>query len=104
MTTKIICGECFSWAYVNLPDARNATLVHAIVHDPWDASKTYPHAWIERAGRVYDWQSVAQGLGPGPRGWARAKFYEVYAPVEIQRYTYDTSRVMVVRHRHYGPW
>jgi hypothetical protein len=101
--TKIACGECFDWAYRNLPDARNAMLVHAIVHDPWDG-RPYPHAWIERAGRVYDWQSVAKGLGPGARGWLRKKFYEVYQPVGVKRFDYDQSRVELLRHGHYGPW
>ena len=97
------CGLCLPWAYANLPDVRNAKLVHAIVHDPWDGH-AYPHAWIARAGRVYDWQSVAQGLGPGPRGWPRKKFYEVYQPVDIATYGYDQSRAMAARTGHYGPW
>lgn len=99
----IACGECFSWAYQNLPDARNAVLIHATVHDPWDG-RAYSHAWIERAGRVFDWQSVAQGLGPGRRGWPRKKFYEVYRPIDVETYDYAESRAEVLRQRHYGPW
>jgi hypothetical protein len=98
----IACGECFDWAYKNLPDARNAKLVQAIVHSPWDGH-AYPHAWIERTGRVFDWQS-AQGLGPGPRGWSRKKFYTVYNPILAKEFTFDQSRVQLVRHGHYGPW
>lgn len=99
----IVCGECFDWAYANLPNASNAKLVHATVHDPW-TGKAYPHAWIERAGRVYDWQSVARGLGPGPRGWLRRKFYAAYDPIDVATFNYDESRVQVLRTRHYGPW
>lgn len=101
--TRIVCGECFEWAYENLPDARNARLVQATVHDPW-SGKPYPHAWIERAGRVFDWQSVVQGLGPGPRGWLRKKFYAAYRPVDAKAFSFDESRAMVLRTRHYGPW
>lgn len=99
----IACGECFSWAFQNLPDASNARLVHAIVHDPW-SGKAYPHAWIERVGRVYDWQSVARGLGPGRRGWGKKKFYAAYRPTQIHTYTYAESRAEILRQRHYGPW
>ena len=90
----IVCGECFDWAYDNLPDARNAKLVHATVH-PFGGKfgdRLYPHAWIERAGRVFDWQSVEKGLGPGPRGWPRKRFYEVYQPVDVEMYSYEIAQ------------
>jgi len=101
----IACGECFEWAYYNLPRT-GAVLVQASVQ-PFGGKygdRRYPHAWIERSGRIYDWQSVAQGLGPGAKGWAKKKFYAVYAPQDVQRYDYDESRVEAVRHHHYGPW
>lgn len=87
-------GECMTWAYDNLPDASNAKLVHAKVHPhggKWGDPPQY-HAWIERVGRVYDWQSVVKGLGPGERGWPKKFFYEVYQPVEIVKYDYATTR------------
>ena len=90
----IVCGECFDWAYDNLPDARNAKLVHATVH-PFGGKfgdRRYPHAWIERAGRVFDWQSVEKGLGPGPLGWPRKRFYEVYQPDDVEMYSYEIAQ------------
>jgi hypothetical protein len=85
------CGLCFPWAYANLPDAANARLVHGVVRHPYDG-RVYPHAWIERAGRVYDWQSVAQGLGPGARGWPHRKFYALWQPVDVVTYDYETAQ------------
>jgi len=91
-------GQCFPWAYEHLPDTRNARLVHAIVHPHGGkyGDRPYAHAWIERAGRVYDWQSVEKGMGPGTRGWPRKFFYEVYQPTEIVKYDYVTT--------HKRPW
>ena len=104
---SVACGLCFEWAYLNLPDASNAKLVHAIVQ-PFGGKfgdRAYPHAWIERVGRVFDWQSVTQGYGPyGPRGWPRKKFYEIYQPIDIMKYDFTESRRMVARTRHMGPW
>lgn len=84
-------GRCFPWAYENLPDASNARLVHATVHDPW-SGKPYLHAWIERVGRVYDWQSVERGMGPGARGWGKKKFYAAYRPVDVKVYDYEAAQ------------
>jgi hypothetical protein len=84
-------GQCFPWAYDHLPDAGNARLVHATVHDPW-TGEPYLHAWIERVGRVYDWQSVVRGLGPGARGWGKRKFYAAYRPVDVKIYDYEAAR------------
>jgi hypothetical protein len=88
---RIACGLCFPWAWHNLPNADNARLVHAVVRHPYDGT-VYPHAWIERAGRVFDWQSVTQGMGPGPRGWTKRKFYELWQPVEVAKYDYETAQ------------
>lgn len=88
-------GQCFPWAYEHLPDAHNARLVHAIVHPHGGkyGDRPYAHAWIERAGRVYDWQSVEQGLGPGQRGWPKKFFYEVYQPTDVHVYDYEDAQL-----------
>lgn len=97
----MICGECFEWAYVTVPE--QGRLVHAIVAHPW-TKKRFAHAWLEVGGRVYDWQSVVQGLGPGKRGWTRKAFYEAYRPRALRSYTFTEARRQAVRHRHSGPW
>jgi len=81
MPPRQASGECFPWAYAN---ARGGQLVHATVKHPINGRR-YPHAWVERGGRVYDWQSSV-GLGPGPKGWSREAFYTAYRPTKIARY------------------
>ncbi len=92
-------GQCFPWAYEHLPDARNATLVHGTVH-AWDGT-AFKHAWIERAGRVFDWQSVVQGLGPGPNGYPKAKFYAFFKPVDLKTYSFEEAQARPWLH--HGP-
>ena len=94
-------GKCFSWAFSTLPE--DGLLVHATVHDPW-SGKPFQHAWIEIADRVYDWQSVEQGLGPGKSGWSKKAFYEAYQPANIKEYRPETAYIQALRFKHSGPW
>jgi len=102
MPDRDVRGECFAWAW-KTQRKRGDVLVHGTVNDPWSA-EAYQHAWLERDDRVYDWQSVVVGLGPGPKGWAKDRFYETYRPKNLVTYDYYEARAKAARFGHYGPW
>jgi hypothetical protein len=96
----IACGDCYGYA---VAAARPGdVIVHAKVHDPW-SGRVFRHAWIERRGRILDWQS-SQGLGPGRRGWTKPKFMTTYRPFAMKRYDIDTARKCMIKERTPGPW
>jgi hypothetical protein len=96
----VACGDCFGFALANAK--KNDIIVHARVRDPW-SGKPFWHAWIERRGRVLDWQSN-QGLGPGKKGWKKGDFVKAYRPAKMARYAPDDARVCMIRERTMGPW
>ncbi len=98
---KIVCGQCFEWAFNNLSDG--LILVHATVHNPWNGT-AFPHAWLESKSRVKDWQSAIQGLGPGKKGWAKDKFYAAYKPININKYSLIEAQIKAIKSGHSGPW
>lgn len=89
-------GSCFPWAYAN---AHGGKLKHGMVTHPW-SGKAYEHAWVERDGRVYDWQTSV-GLGPGQTGWSREDFYAKYKPIKIK--TYEAARLASKSWLQHGP-
>lgn len=94
------CGECFPFAYREVRKHPKAILVHATVVHPWD-SHEFPHAWVERGGKAYDWQMTHvrhQALMP------IADYYEMWKPKDVQRFTQDEATLAAARNRHYGPW
>lgn len=96
----VAAGHCYDWAYrkvfYNWPEA---ILVHGTVEDPWD-HHNYVHAWVERDGCVYDWQSDARGQEPR----SVANFYATFKPSQVTRYTREQAVLAMLRAQHYGPW
>lgn len=76
-------GRCFPWAFENVKDG---TFMHGKVRHPW-TGQIYDHAWIEKDGRVLDWQSCEMGLGPGKDGWDRDDFYARWKPTNVKALT-----------------
>ena len=80
-------GDCFSYAYQN--QGPKDWVVHANVRGLQN-----PHAWIERGGRVFDWQTVSgvwQELGMGrpeyaQTGWPIDEYYETFKPSNLKPY------------------
>lgn len=93
-------GDCFRWA---LWDAvRNGgNLVHGWVQHII-GTELIAHAWTERDGLVYDWQSCEYSeVGPTPLD----KFYQQRKPTGLAVYP-GTPKLVGRAHRkgHYGPW
>jgi len=94
-------GDCFRWA---LWDAvhNGGTLVHGWLQHP--GTGVYAHAWVERDGLVYDWQSCDQGVGPCPQ--LKKDFYQQNLPDAIARYPSNEVKLVAkaTKEGHYGPW
>jgi hypothetical protein len=58
-------------------------------------SETFWHAWVERDGRVYDNTGSKISI---------AKFYKMFQPESVRRYSDTEAMVYAVRTRHHGPW
>ena len=85
---KIPCGDCFGWAskkFVEAPvTGEPVKLYYGKVLDRWgDTSygkgNYYPHAWIEKDGRFYDWQTSVYNDVKAD-GWTKKQFEEYYQP------------------------
>ena len=66
-------GDCYSWAVRQFikGDAGGAELKHGKVLDRWGQTSAgeggyYDHAWIEKGGRIYDWQTGPREKKDGP--------------------------------------
>jgi len=102
-------GQCYSWA---LRQIRNDTsghtvLVHGTVTEPFHRPlHKYPHAWVERDGKVFDWQTIEAGHGGNFMGvgFPREVFYELFKPTKMKRYNHNAALVAALRSGHHGPW
>mgnify|MGYP001608771103 FL=1 len=91
-------GDCFGYAAMTAIKNNRGVVVHALVR-PW--GKKYHHAWLERRGKVYDWQTMTLGnKKPVPV----ATFYRIYTPTSIIRYTALQAAKNVLKYQHMGPW
>jgi hypothetical protein len=90
--TEFAQGMCFQHAVKEAK--RGGTVVHALVTNPV-TSKRFFHAWVERKGKVYD--DLKHHLGI-------SRFYELFQPEEVRRYSDIEAMVYAVRTGHYGPW
>lgn len=95
----IACGECFPYAY-RLQKEKGGTLVHGTVTDPWK-KKSYPHAWIEKGGKIYDWQTQ-ESRKENPL--TVQEFKELYNPKDTIEFTKDDALFAIAHTHHYGPW
>ncbi|HEY5657682.1 MAG TPA: GNAT family N-acetyltransferase [Myxococcota bacterium] len=107
MNKPIACGLCFPWA-LNDVLRHGGTLVHAVVTAPLSRPPhRYEHAWVERDGRVYDWQTMVVGYG-GPRfahkGYPIQTFYELYSPEHVVKYSVEEAVDESIVEGHDGPW
>ena len=100
-------GRCYDYAYrqaMEHIDRSDVVIVHGTVHDAWD-KHPFVHAWVERDGRVYDWQTMEYGASKyAGVGWPREAFYEAFQPTDVTRYTPEEVVVNTIRQRHKGPW
>jgi len=90
-------------------------LVHGTVTATYRSNpKPYGHAWVEKGGMVYDWQTMVSGFGGNYRGkgWPIDDFYETFIPTRMKRYNarqagktmWDSTGGRLKGKQHYGPW
>jgi len=100
ITEAMVCGDCFKWANDwNIEHHKGGThkVVHGIVTNT--LGKTFPHAWIEDKGKVYD-----TNIGDSGR-WSIKKFYKTFKVKNTVKYTpTQATRNQFGGYGHHGPW
>jgi hypothetical protein len=100
-------GDCYRYAifeaaeYIGAKRPRPALrLVHGTV---WNAllELDVNHAWVERGGFAYDWQTFALNRDGVPL--ALATFYKKHRAKVSKVYT-ASQALKMLKHGHYGPW
>lgn len=100
------CGDCFRWAVFDAAE-HGGVVVHGVVTEYLSRPpKRYEHGWVERDGRVYDWQTMEAGHGGQFRGvgYPRRLFYDMFAPQKTVEYDAGEAVGMAAKTGHYGPW
>lgn len=92
-------GDCFEFAYNYVKD-NGGTLFHAVVTHPW-SKKRFWHAWVEKGGKIIDWQSY---MGVDHSARARKEWYANWRPTRIRAYGKSQAFMAMVKNKHYGPW
>jgi len=95
----VVCGDCFEWANDwNVEHHKDGT--HKVVHGlvtGGPSSKTFPHAWIEDKGKVYD-------TNVGNKGIDLKKFYKTLNARDTVKYTPREATRLWFKKGHHGPW
>lgn len=108
-------GHCYDWAYqqIKADESGESILVHGTVSDPFSIPPhSYKHAWVEKGGMVFDWQTMVAHHGGKHmgKGYPVEVFYELFQPKKMKRYSkeeaYKAMLKAVKKHGklHYGPW
>jgi len=100
LVESMVCGDCFKWANDwNIEHHKGGThkVVHGIVTN--GLGQTFPHAWIEDKGKVYD-----TNIGESGR-WSIKKFYKSFKVENAVKYTpREATRNQFGGFGHHGPW
>jgi hypothetical protein len=95
---SVVCGDCFEWANNwNVEHHKGGT--HKVVHGLVTGgpnSKTFPHAWIEDKGKVYDTNNH--------NGVDIKRFYKVLSARDTVKYTPKEATRLWFGKGHHGPW
>jgi hypothetical protein len=98
-------GQCFTWACKQAMLDKNIIIYHGIVHDSWK-NTSYPHAWIEKNGKIFDWQMEEMGGGGkfNKKGYPPDIFKEIYSPQNVKKYSPKELLENRKKYGHCGPW
>ncbi len=104
-------GECYDYVFKMtlkgiVEDDKDFKIIHATVEEPFaQPPRSYTHAWIEREGRVYDWQTMVVGTSKfAGEGWPKDLFYDTFKPRETREYTPKQIVEYTDKFGHTGPW
>jgi hypothetical protein len=97
---KIACGDCFGWSFDTFAKAvgnnENVKLHRGKVLDRWGDTSAgkgnyYDHAWIEKDGRFYDWQTSVYSKAKAD-GWSKEDFEKYFQPKEVTVFGDDPEK------------
>ena len=98
VTEAVVCGDCFEWANNwNVEHHKGGT--HKVVHGLVTGgpnSKTFPHAWIEDKGKVYDTNNH--------NGVDIKRFYKALSARDTVKYTPTEATRLWFKKGNHGPW
>lgn len=104
-------GDCYGYVFKMalkgiVEDDKGFKIVHATVEEPFaQPPRSYTHAWIEREGRVHDWQTMVMGTSKfAGEGWPKDLFYKTFKPRETREYTPKQVVEYTNKFGHTGPW
>lgn len=95
----IAMGDCFRWAYRDVI-AHGGTLVQGLVIHPW-SKKVFEHAWVERSGHAYDWQTIVLRQQPA---MTLPVFSKTWKPYQTVRYSPERADRELLLQKNFGPW
>jgi len=104
------CGDCYRYAFRTAVDylKHNSPPPLMVIAHGWARhpsgpleGQDYAHAWAERGGLVYDWQTIEHKRQPPMTVEA---FYAKYQPHHIDTFTPIGLMRWTARYDHYGPF
>ena len=98
-SSTIAMGDCFRWAYRDVI-AHGGTLVQGLVVHPW-SKKAFEHAWVERKGHAYDWQTIVLRQQPA---MTLSAFTKAWKPHQTTRYSPKKAARELLLQKNFGPW
>ena len=87
-------------------------VVHGLVNpatgtkrDEYRTAPIYQHAWVEKDGSVYDWQTLELRMGKyAGKVWPQIEFYQVFVPSFVKKYTPELALQKMWDTGTKGPW
>jgi len=106
-----VCGDCYRYVFKMAIDylkhgspSPPMIIMHGWVRHPSGmllAGQDYEHAWVERGGLVYDWQTI-EYKHQAPM--TVEAFYAKYQPHHVDTFTPIGLMRWTARYDHYGPF
>ena len=103
----IAIGQCYPFA-VNMAkdsqvsdrnDLKKFKVVHGRVTNKF-SGESYDHAWVEKGGTVFDWQTRITK----PDGVPKEAYDDIFQPEVYEEYTAAETIMKCVETQHAGPW
>ena len=105
--TEAAIGQCYPHA-IKLAqqstdeeffDLSKFKVVHGRITDKW-SGESVDHAWVEKGGMVFDWQTH----GANPDGIPHDVYYDTFQPETYNEYTAEETLINCVKTGQKGPW
>jgi len=106
LETSAPCGECFQWACGQAMRDKSVKVFHGLITMPFSNKPPHQHAWIEKNGRIWDWQMAEAGFGGKfhGKGYPPEIFEELFKPHDVKEYTAEEAIDNRNIHGHCGPY